>query len=92
MSTERERRQSRPRLAPARGSERRACLDESINKLYVMANESYEDFARGLQTEYESEGVSFGKVPLAALSKLTQVVDDEERPIGREAARKFGQP
>ena len=40
-------------------------FDESINKLYVMANESYEDFARALQTEYEEDcGVTFGKVPL----------------------------
>ncbi len=62
-------------------------FDESVNKLYVMANESYEDFARALQTEYEEEcGVSFGKVPLTALAKLTRVVDGQERPIGREAA------
>jgi type III restriction enzyme len=62
-------------------------FDESINKLYVMANESYEDFARALQTEYEDEcGVTFGKVPMTALAKLVQVVDGEEKPIGREAA------
>lgn len=62
-------------------------FDESVNKLYVMANESYEDFARALQTEYEDEcGVTFGKVPLTALAKLTQVVDGQERPIGCEAA------
>ena len=29
-------------------------FDESVNKLFVMANESYEDFARALQTEYEA--------------------------------------
>ncbi len=51
-------------------------FDESVNKLYVMANESYEDFARALQTEYEEDcGVTFGKVPLTALAKLTRVVD-----------------
>ena len=62
-------------------------FDESVNKLYVMANESYEDFARALQTEYEEDcGVTFGKVPLTALAKLTRVVDGEEQPIGREAA------
>ena len=62
-------------------------FDESINKLYVMANESYEDFARSLQTEYEDEcGVTFGKVPLTALAKLTQVVDGLQQPIGRDAA------
>lgn len=62
-------------------------FDESVNKLYVMANESYEEFARALQSEYEEDcGVTFGKVPLTALAKLTRVVDGEERPIGRPAA------
>ena len=62
-------------------------FDPSINKLYVMANESYEDFARALQTEYETDcGVSFGKVPITALAKLAVVVDGEEKPIGRAAA------
>jgi type III restriction enzyme len=62
-------------------------FDESVNKLYVMANESYEDFARALQTEYEEDcGVTFGKVPLTALAKLLRVVDGTEQPIGREAA------
>lgn len=90
MSTERERRQTLGRglrLPVDQNGER--VRDDSINKLYVFANESYEDFARGLQSEYESEGVSFGKVPLVALSKLTQVVDEEEKPIGREAAEKI---
>jgi len=65
-------------------------FDESVNKLYVMANESYEDFARALQTEYEEEcGVAFGKVPLTALAKLTRIVDDREQPIGREAAEEI---
>jgi type III restriction enzyme len=62
-------------------------FDESVNKLFVVANESYEDFARALQTEYEEDcGVTFGKVPLTALARITRVVDGEERPIGREAA------
>jgi type III restriction enzyme len=62
-------------------------FDESVNKLFVMANESYEDFARALQTEYEEDcGVTFGKVPITALAKIVHVVDGEEKPIGREAA------
>ncbi len=62
-------------------------FDESVNRLYVMANESYEDFARALQTEYEEDcGVTFGKVPFTALVKLVRVVDGVEQPIGREAA------
>ena len=49
-------------------------FDESVNKLYVMANESYEDFARALQTEYEEDcGVTFGKVPLTALAQKSSV-------------------
>jgi type III restriction enzyme len=65
----------------------RRVFDDSVNKLYVMANESYEDFARALQTEYEEEcGVTFGRVPLIAFTKLATVIDGEERPIGREAA------
>ena len=63
-------------------------FDESVNKLYVMANESYEDFARALQTEYEEDcGVTFGKVPLTALGKLTRVVDGSEQRIDREGSR-----
>jgi type III restriction enzyme len=62
-------------------------FDDSINKLYVMANESYEAFAKALQTEYEEDcGVTFGKVPIMALAKLTRVTDDEEKPIGRVEA------
>ena len=43
-------------------------FDEAVNKLYVVANESYEDFARALQEEYEEDcGVTFGKVPITGL-------------------------
>ncbi len=69
------------------GQDGRRVFDESVNKLYVMANESYEDFARALQTEYEEDcGVTFGKVPITAIAKLTRVVDGAEQPIGRPAA------
>jgi type III restriction enzyme len=62
-------------------------FDESVNKLYVMANESYEEFARALQTEYEEDcGVTFGKVPLSALAKLLHIVDGVPTPIGRDLA------
>jgi type III restriction enzyme len=62
-------------------------FDDSINKLYVMANESYEDFAKALQNEYEEDcGVTFGKISLAAIAKLTRVVDGEEKAIGPDAA------
>lgn len=64
--------------------------DDAVNRLYVMANESYEDFARALQTEYEEDcGVTFGRVPIAALAKLARVVDGREQPIGRDAAEEI---
>src|SRR5262249_47764574 len=62
-------------------------FDESINKLFVMANESYEDFARALQTEYEEDcGVTFGKVPITAIAKIIRIVEGEPQPIGRQDA------
>ena len=62
-------------------------FETSVNKLLVMANESYEDFARALQTEYEEEcGVTFGKVPLTAIARITRVVDGQQQVIGRETA------
>jgi type III restriction enzyme len=40
-------------------------FDASVNRLCVVANESYEDFARALQAEYEEDcGVTFGQVPI----------------------------
>jgi type III restriction enzyme len=65
-------------------------FDENINKLLVVANESYEDFARALQTEYEQDcGVTFGKVPKAAFANLMQIVDGEGKPLGKETSEKI---
>lgn len=36
-------------------------FDKNVNRLTVIANESYEDFAKKLQTEIEEEGYSFKK-------------------------------
>ena len=62
-------------------------FDESINRLYVMANESYEDFARTLQNEYEEDcGITFGRIPLTALAKIIRIRDGQEIPIGLQMA------
>jgi type III restriction enzyme len=62
-------------------------FDESVNRLYVMANESYEDFARALQTEYEEDcGVTFGHISIRTLERLTRVVNQQPQLLGREAA------
>src|SRR5262249_29458639 len=44
-------------------------------------------FARALQTEYEEDcGVTFGKVPITAIARITRSVDGQEVPIGKDAA------
>lgn len=57
----------------------RLCVDQSgqrlhgfdVNTLTVMANESYEDFAAGLQREIETEeGIRFGVLEAHALASL----------------------
>ena len=60
-------------------------FDENINKLLIVANESYEDFARSLQSEYEEEcGVTFGKIAKIGFSKLVLTIEDgKEVLLGR---------
>jgi type III restriction enzyme len=59
-------------------------FDDSVNKLFVVANESYDDFARSLQNEYEEDcGVTFGKVPIHAFAKLAQVIDGKPAEVGK---------
>ena len=68
-------------------SEGERVKDDSINKLTVIARESYADFANGLQKEYEEDcGVTFGKVPKIAFAKIPDTVDEEEISIGRAAS------
>lgn len=67
-------------------------FDQQLNKLYVVANERYEDFARTLQKEYEDDcGVTFGKVPKFAFAKLETGTSPEGQPIvlGRDAGERL---
>ncbi len=60
-------------------------FDDNLNKLTVIANESYEEFAKNLQTEYEEDcGVTFGKIPLFAFAKVSRIVEDIEQTVGRD--------
>lgn len=60
--------------------------DETVNRLTVIANESYEDFARTLQTEFEEDfGIQFGKVEKIAFAKLVRRAEDgTESEIGQD--------
>jgi len=63
-------------------------FDDSINKLVVIANESYKDFARKLQTEYENDcGVTFGKISEKVFVGLSYEKDGEQVKFSEEDAR-----
>jgi type III restriction enzyme len=54
-------------------------FDDTINRLVVIANESYKDFAKKLQSEYEEDcGVTFGKVTLNVFAGLVYQKDNTE--------------
>ena len=65
--------------------------DETVNRLTVIANESYEDFARSLQSEFEEDfGIQFGKVEKIAFSKLVREAEDgKDRPLGQDASSRI---
>jgi type III restriction enzyme len=65
--------------------------DETVNRLTVIANESYEDFARTLQTEFEEDfGIQFGKVEKIAFAGLVRrAADGTEAEIGQDASLKI---
>lgn len=54
------------------------------NTLTVMANESYNDFAEGLQKEYEDEGVQFGVFDELTFSSLVieESINGLKTPLG----------
>ena len=61
-----------------------------INRLTVIANESYEDFARKLQSEFEEDyGIRFGRVTPIAFAKMLHPA--AEMPIGQDASKAIWQ-
>lgn len=65
--------------------------DESVNRLTVIANESYDEFARSLQTEFEEDfGIEFGKVEKIAFAKLVRISEGgAEQLLGQEESGKI---
>jgi type III restriction enzyme len=64
--------------------------DPHVNRLTVIANDAYEDFARALQTEYEEDtGRQFGIVPREAFAKLVMPAPPGEptrAPVGQDVS------
>ncbi len=65
--------------------------DETVNRLTVVANESYEEFARTLQSEFEEDfGIQFGVVEKIAFAKLVRAAPDRtEQEIGQNASTRI---
>jgi type III restriction enzyme len=65
--------------------------DEHLNRLTVIASESYKDFAAALQTEYEQDfGIKFGRIERQAFAKLVRPADDStDRPIGQDVSARI---
>ncbi|ACK50891.1 type III restriction protein res subunit [Methylocella silvestris BL2] len=65
--------------------------DETINRLTVIANESYEDFARTLQTEFEEDfGIKFGRIEKIAFAKLVRrAADGTDVELGQDESVKI---
>lgn len=63
-----------------------------VNTLTLIANESYEDFARELQTEYEEDGVVFGVFEddsFATIILSYDPVSDEYDALGKEQSKRL---
>jgi type III restriction enzyme len=62
--------------------------DEHLNRLTVIASESYKDFAAALQTEYENDfRIKFGRIERQGFAKLLQrAADGTDKPIGQDVS------
>jgi len=93
MGTERERRQTLGRglrLPVNQDGER--IFDDNINKLTVIASESFEQYAKGLQEDIENDiggGFKFGRLEKIAFAQL--IDDKTDQPIGQEKSEEIWQ-
>jgi type III restriction enzyme len=65
--------------------------DPQVNRLTVVASESFEDYAKNLQTEMEKDiggGFKFGRVPAIAFAPLEV---NESETLGQEKSRQLWQ-
>lgn len=60
--------------------------DKTVNTLTVMANESYEDFARNLQKEIEDDtGIKFGTIQKTAFAHIPWInKKGNKEPLGKQ--------
>jgi type III restriction enzyme len=93
IGTDRERRQTLGRgLRLPVNSNLARIYDTNINRLTVIANESFEDYAAGLQTDIERDlggEFRFGRVPPIAFTKIIDL--STEQPIGQKISEEIWQ-
>jgi type III restriction enzyme len=91
MGTERERRQTLGRgLRLPVNQEGVRVFDDNINRLTVIASESFEEYARGLQEDIEKDlggDFKFGRIQKIAFARLLDKTTDQ--PIGQEASERI---
>lgn len=91
MGTDRERRQTLGRgLRLPVNQEGVRVFDDNINRLTVIAGESFEEYARGLQEDIERDlggDFKFGRIQKIAFARLLDKNTDQ--PIGEEASEKI---
>ncbi len=67
-------------------------FDDSLNKLTVVVNESYEEFCQKLQTEYKDDaGVIFGKVTVQGIAHVLRTADGGDPLLTKDAAADLAQ-
>lgn len=93
IGSERERRQTIGRgLRLPVNQDGKRIYDPAVNKLTVIASESFEEYAKGLQDDMEKDmgdGFKFGRIQPIAFSQIAS--DWEEESIGQEQSRKIWQ-
>jgi type III restriction enzyme len=63
-------------------------FDEALNRLTVIANDSYQEFAEKLQKEYEDDaGVVFGRVSIEAIINMVRTADGGNRELSTAQAK-----
>ena len=66
------------------------CFDEDANVLTVIANESYDNFANGLQKEFEKDGFKFGVLTRQTFTSIVlEQPDGTERKLGYEGSEQI---
>ncbi len=93
LGTERERRQiiGRGLRLPVNQDGERV-YDDAINRLTVIAGESFEEYARGLQADIESDcQIKFGRIEKTAFARLVRpgAEGGEPKPIGQDESVKI---